>query len=820
MKQPTQPDAHSTTPDPLSSELDESTLATDKPNSTLLQAQFDRLQPRWRSRSFIGLLLFVGVTAIVAVTAFTSYKVVHLLLLKNLKQQALSDVQQGRSELDAWISTRKAEVVALANTPTVRSLDWAVTEPYLHTEIDRISQFHLFVVARPDGSFANTVVGRAHATVSDREWFQRGMAGETWVSSPLVGRTAKVTLINVVTPITQPGHAQPVGVFAGAITINRLVRIVKQLDAGPGSYAFALDANGVPIAHPDSRLIGTPERPAPSFLDSENADLAAIAHRMVDLNEGIDLVYLDGRWQYVAYAPLKQVDWAIALVIPRENIESQLGALNLLASVLGGLIVIALIGVWRQLQLLEQTRTRAAQEALLNRLTNRIRASLDLRVIVQTTITELATLLKLKRVLFGWYDPQTQQFELASMFPQKAFVEGTRFQPSIDLDLPQALQDGKFVCLVPVGFTPETKPFGFLKLQARTYLSIAIPTQEERSGYLIGLDSHPLSRDDQELLNVVADQLAIAITQSHLYSQTQAQVQLLNETLETLKKTQLRLIQSEKMSSLGQLIAGIAHEINNPVNFIYGNLAHANQYIQELLELIELYQLHYPRSPQDIQDKTEFIDLEFIRDDLPKLLASIQVGAQRIREIVKSLRIFSRLDEAEVKGVDIHESIDSALMILQNRFKPRPHFPGIQVVKDYGRLPPVECYAGQLNQVFMNILSNAIDALEEFHLKNTHPHFDHPATITINTRLTQDQEGIEQIMICIEDNGPGISEAVQKRLFDPFFTTKPVGKGTGLGLAISYQIVTERHNGELHCHSIVGQGTKFLIQIPVRQSKV
>ncbi|MBD2464260.1 GAF domain-containing protein [Oscillatoria sp. FACHB-1407] len=542
-----------------------------------------------------------------------------------------------------------------------------------------------------------------------------------------------------------------------------------------------------------------------------------IARRMTDLQEGIDLAYIDGRWRYIAYTPLQQANWSVALVIPREDIESQLGALNILASVLGGLIIIALIGVWRQLQLLERARTRIAQEALLNRLINRIRESLDLRVIVQTTITELAALLKLKRVLFGWYDPQTQRFELFFMFPQKAFVEGTQFQTSIDLDLPKALQDGKFVCLMPVN--PEAKPSGLLKLQAGSYLSIAIPTQEKRTGYLIGLDSHPLSRDDQELLNVVADQLAIAITQSHLYSQTQAQVQLLNETLETLKKTQLRLIQSEKMSSLGQLIAGIAHEINNPVNFIYGNLVHANQYIQELLELIELYQLHYPRPPQSIQDKTEFIDLEFIREDLPKLLSSIQVGAQRIREIVKSLRIFSRLDEAEVKGVDIHESIDSALMILQNRFKPRPHFPGIQVIKDYGKLPPVECYAGQLNQVFMNILSNAIDALEEFHLKNLYSNSDSPAKITINTRLTQDSNNGDQIAICIEDNGPGIPEAVQQRLFDPFFTTKPVGKGTGLGLAISYQIVTERHNGELQCHSVEGQGTQFLIQIPVRQSK-
>ncbi|MBM0742557.1 HAMP domain-containing histidine kinase [Phormidium sp. CLA17] len=295
------------------------------------------------------------------------------------------------------------------------------------------------------------------------------------------------------------------------------------------------------------------------------------------------------------------------------------------------------------------------------------------------------------------------------------------------------------------------------------------------------------------------------------------------------------------MSSLGQLVAGIAHEINNPVNFIHGNIIHANQYAQELLNLLQLYQSHMPHPPTAIEDLVEAIDMDFVSEDFPKLLESMQVGTERIREIVQSLRIFSRLDEAGVKGVDIHEGIDSTLMILQSRLKSKSTQREIQVVKKYGSLPTVECYAGQLNQVFMNLLSNAIDALEERLEDNRHEAFgdrsvelrsdergyglkennllptpdSHLPTIYIHTELANDHH----IKIRIADNGAGISKAVQSRIFDPFFTTKSVGKGTGMGLAISYQIVTEQHNGRLNCTSTPGQGTEFVIEIPIQQAE-
>ncbi|MDX2230886.1 MAG: PAS domain S-box protein [Leptolyngbyaceae cyanobacterium bins.349] len=295
------------------------------------------------------------------------------------------------------------------------------------------------------------------------------------------------------------------------------------------------------------------------------------------------------------------------------------------------------------------------------------------------------------------------------------------------------------------------------------------------------------------------------------------QTQELEQALRELQRTQTQLIQSEKMSSLGQLVAGVAHEINNPVNFIHGNLLHAEQYAQDLLELLHLYRQHCAPPPARIMEREEDVDLEFLIQDLPKLLASMKVGADRIREIVKSLRTFSRLDEAEFKTVNLHDGIESTLMILQNRLKPKPNTIAIQVIKHYGDLPPVECYAGQLNQVFMNILSNAIDALEERLPTPRHPPTATaapPPTITIQTEIVKSN----WVQITIADNGPGIPLHVQQRLFDPFFTTKQVGKGTGLGMSISYQIITERHRGSLTCVSIPGSGAEFVIKIPIRQA--
>ncbi|NJL90405.1 MAG: hypothetical protein HC916_11910 [Coleofasciculaceae cyanobacterium SM2_1_6] len=292
----------------------------------------------------------------------------------------------------------------------------------------------------------------------------------------------------------------------------------------------------------------------------------------------------------------------------------------------------------------------------------------------------------------------------------------------------------------------------------------------------------------------------------------EAQAEELNQTLANLQRTQTQLVQAEKMSSLSQMVAGIAHEINNPVGFIYGNVAHAQAHSESILKILDLYSKVYPNPDPEIVEALENLEIDFLREDLPKVLASMKMGAVRIREIVRSLRTFSRLDESEVKVVDIHEGLESALMIIKNRLRTDPEAT-IEIVRKYGQLPLVECYAGQLNQVFLSLLNNAIDALEEQQFTNTGVA---PRQIILQTSLVIKETQDLWVKITIIDNAQGMPPEVTVKIFDPFYTTKEVGKGTGLGLAVSYQIVVDKHRGTLECESSLGQGTKFVVSIPIR----
>lgn len=356
--------------------------------------------------------------------------------------------------------------------------------------------------------------------------------------------------------------------------------------------------------------------------------------------------------------------------------------------------------------------------------------------------------------------------------------------------------------------------------QPKSILASPIIYQNKLLGILYlenNLTTNAFTQDRLEVLQILSAQAAISLENTRFYSTLEESVQertyqleeknqQLQETLQELQRTQSQLIHSEKMSSLGQLVAGIAHEINNPINFIYGNLTHTSNYAQSILEMLDIYQIEYQNTTSNILEKADEIDLDFIREDMPKLLNSMRVGASRVRDIVQSLRIFSRLDEAPIKNVNIHDNLDSTLMILQKKLEK------IIILKNYGNLPEVYCYAGELNQVFLHLLTNAIDAL--LVENNTGQELEKVPTISISTALKLQN----QVLICIADNGVGMDNTTKSKIFDPFFTTKPVGKGTGLGLSISYQIVTQKHGGTIECISSPGAGTEFLINIPLKLS--
>lgn len=461
-------------------------------------------------------------------------------------------------------------------------------------------------------------------------------------------------------------------------------------------------------------------------------------------------------------------------------------------------------------------RNLAEQEALLNHLANNIRASLDLDTILVTTVHQIRELLQLDRCLFIWYQadasPPVWNVTYEAKNADLPLLLGLYATDATGLHA-ERIANLEIIRIddFDTGTNPVEQIF-LMSLGLSSVLNIPLQTQSGKIGLICCATcgtSRQWSDDEVELLLAVGNQLTIAINQAELYTQSldsariaREQAAQLKTALCELQQAQTQLVQAEKMSSLGQMVAGIAHEINNPVSFIFGNLTYTEEYTASIMKLLQMYRDEFPEVPLAIELEIDALDLNFLLDDLPKMLSSMKVGATRIRDIVRSLRNFSRLDESEMKKVNIHEGIDSTLMILEHRLKAQPERPAIQVVKEYGELPLVECYAGLLNQVFMNIIANAIDALEEQN--------QNPGMIKIRTVLEGDF-----VAIAISDNGTGMTDVVKQRIFDPFYTTKAIGSGTGLGLAISHSIIVEKHQGEINCISAVGQGTEFIIKIPI-----
>ena len=485
-----------------------------------------------------------------------------------------------------------------------------------------------------------------------------------------------------------------------------------------------------------------------------------------------------------------------------------------------------------QAKLYSKTRRQAEKESLLRLIGNQIRSTLDLGTILQTAVREVRQLLQCDRVIMYQFEDNWQGTVVVEdmTVPWPSILGEMGADKCFRGDYADFYQQGRVRAINDIfnaGLEPCHVDFlDSLQVKANLIVPIVTSRSEEillskaessnlKPGKLWGLliahecgDMRNWQRQETELLSQLADQMAIAIQQAELYSQvreaavkSQAQTQQLQAALQELRSTQQQLIQTEKMSGLGQMVAGIAHEINNANNFIHANLFHAQEYFKVLNEALELAGDACPEAAEALVRINEELELDYIREDFGKLLNSMREGSGRIRSIVTTLRSFSRLDHSEFKAVDLNEGLESSLFMLQNKLKSN-----VKIDKQYGSLPVVKCHAGQINQVFFNLIDNALDAIDST---------KKPGELTIRTLVSEPG----WVTISVRDTGSGIPPEIQDKIFDPFFTTKPVGSGTGLGLSVCYQVIVQAHGGKIRCISQVGGGTELIVELPLTNQK-
>jgi signal transduction histidine kinase len=612
----------------------------------------------------------------------------------------------------------------------------------------------------------------------ERPWYKAAVAAKqpTWGKIYVWFKNQQLGI-----PAVQPVYSKDgklLGVFGAEIALSQLSDFLKELKLGKSGQTFIIDREGLMVAsstleQPFKKVkVGEKEEFERLNISETKSELSLVTSdylrryfghfKMIKGVQELRFQY-NGEWHYLRIAPFKDkygLDWLTVVVLPESNFMAQI---NHNTQVTWMLCLAALAIAIASSIYTSQRITRPILQL----------SSASEKLADQFSAEQADTMKYIGSVRGSWFQ---EIGGLANSFNRMA----------------QRLQES---------FTTLEKTNQELE-QVNVRLEQRV---EERTFEL--KHAKELAEQKNSQLEELTDDL-----EQRVHERTSE----LSAALSDLQQSQMKLVQSEKMSSLGQLVAGVAHEINNPVSFIYGNLSPAERYIQDLLGLIALYQEHYPEPVAAVRKEIKAIDLPFVTTDLPKLLASMKMGAERIEQIVQSLKLFSRSDEADIKLTDLHEGIESTLVILQNRIKARGDRPEVTVVRQYGQLPKVECYPGQLNQVFMNILSNALDAMEERDCARSMEDMEEePSALWITTEVLEN----ERVAIVIEDNGTGINEAVQKRLFDPFFTTKPVGKGTGLGMSISYQIVADRHGGQLQCGNSEQGGALFRIELPYFQPK-